>query len=252
MKLLAIIGMLFIGFFALSQENQTDAKGRKQGPWSKTYPKSRAYEYKGQFKDDRPVGTFTYFYPSTKVKAVIKHDEGSVGRSVAVFYHENGNVMSKGIYRNMKKDSIWLNYTPSGRLSTAETYKNDLLHGKKVVYFLPEEVGDRSRVVSAVYNYENGKLNGEVIEYFMNGTIKVKGYYKMDKKDSIWESYHANGKKMMLERYKEGARHGWCYAYDTTGKEMGKQYFYYGRRLEGKELEKRLQSMKEKGINPNE
>ena len=251
MRFLIVLLGIMISICGVAQENQKDAKGRKQGPWSKTYPKSRVYEYKGQFKDDKPVGTFTYFYPSTKVKAVITHEE-TTGRSVAVFYHENGTVMSKGIYRNLKKDSIWLNFTPSGRLSTSETYKNDVLNGKKIVYFVPEDVNDKSRIVSAVYNYENGKLQGEMIEYFVNGTIKCKGFYKDNKKEGIWESYHANGKKMMFERYKNGARHGWCYAYDTTGKEIGKEYFYFGRRLQGKELQDRLKQCKEKGIDPNQ
>jgi antitoxin component YwqK of YwqJK toxin-antitoxin module len=123
MKVLLMLVFLFFGFVSMAQLNQTDAKGRKQGEWAKTYPKSRVYQYKGQFKDDKPIGTFTYYYESGKVKAVIKHDAGSA-RSVAYYYHENGNAMSHGIFRNMKKDSIWLNFLPSGRLSTTETYKN--------------------------------------------------------------------------------------------------------------------------------
>ena len=71
--------------------------------WQKTYPKSRAFEYKGQFKDDKPVGTFTYYYLTNTIKAVIEHQENS-NRSVAKMYHENGKPMSVGIYRNLKKD----------------------------------------------------------------------------------------------------------------------------------------------------
>jgi hypothetical protein len=51
------VGFLFFGFVSMAQLNQTDAKGRKQGEWAKTYPKSRVYQYKGQFKDDKPIGT---------------------------------------------------------------------------------------------------------------------------------------------------------------------------------------------------
>ena len=45
-----------ISFIGIGQ-NQIDSKGRKQGPWSKTYPKSKVYEYKGQFKDNKPYLT---------------------------------------------------------------------------------------------------------------------------------------------------------------------------------------------------
>ena len=63
--LLLLPGLMF------GQINQKDAKGKKQGVWSKTYPKSKVVEYTGQFKDDKPIGTFVYYYPSSKKKAEI-------------------------------------------------------------------------------------------------------------------------------------------------------------------------------------
>lgn len=232
-------------------QNVTDSKGKKQGAWSKIYPGTKVYEYKGQFKDDKPVGTFTYYYKSSKVKAVIKHDAGT-NRSEALFYHENGALMSHGIYRDLKKDSVWLNFGPSGRISNSETYKNGVLNGKNVIYYVSEEASDNSKRVSAVNYYLDGKLNGESIQYFENGSVKEKGTYTLDKKTGIWERYHANGKKMMLERYKNGIRHGWSFAYDESGKEIAKVYFYNGKKLEGKELQARMNYFKEKGINPND
>ena len=50
--------------FLSSAQNITDAKGQKQGVWTKTYPNSSGIQYKGQFKNNKTVGTFTYFYPS--------------------------------------------------------------------------------------------------------------------------------------------------------------------------------------------
>jgi hypothetical protein len=151
----------------------------------------------------------------------------------------------------MKKDSVWLNFTPAGRLSTSETFKDDLLNGKKIVYYVPDNLEDKSRLPTAVYMYANGKLNGESIEYFDTGTVKSKGSYKDDKKVGIWETFHPNGKKMMLERFKDGVHHGWHFAYDEAGKETGKKYYYYGKVLEGKALEEKMRQMKELGINPN-
>lgn len=248
-----VILIFFLCVFSLSSfgQNVTDSKGKKQGPWSKTYPNSKVYQYKGQFKDDKPVGTFTYFYPSTKVKAIIKHSETST-RSEAFYYHENGSLMSHGIYRNMKKDSIWLNFGPSGRISNYETYKNDLLDGKKVIYYVPEDPNDNSKIVSGTYIYSAGKLNGEVVLYFENGTVKEKGTYLNNKKHGIWERYHSNGKKMNLERFKNGVTHGWCESYDEAGKLIVKSYFYQGKRLKGKALEEKMAYFKSKGINPND
>ena len=251
-KALLTITFIVGALIAFGQEiNKTDSKGRKQGPWEKVYPGTRVFMYKGQFKDDRPVGKFTYFYQSSKVKAIINHDQGS-NRSVAYFYHEEGTLMSCGIYRDLKKDSIWVNFTPSQRLSTKETYKNDSLHGMKVIFYIPEDPNDKSQRVSATYMYNNGQLDGEFKEYFLSGTVKSKGQYTDNKPSGIWEDFHPNGKRSILTRYKNGVKHGWCIAYDTNMKRIGSQYYYYGRRLEGRELDEKLKQFEKLGIDPND
>lgn len=249
--ILVVLPMLFFVSKAIGQINQKDKQGKKQGVWQKNYPKSSALEYKGQFKNDKPVGVFTYYYPSTKVKAVIKHGENT-SRSEAYFYHENGVLMSFGIYQNMKKDSVWLNFGPSGRISYKETYKNDVLDGLKTVYFISENLEDRSSKISALSMYKAGKLNGEFKEYFDSGQVKTTGTFQEDKKVGIWEQFHPNGKKMSLTRYKDGQRHGWCQAFDETGKEVSKLYYFHGKLKQGKDLELLMRQMKEKGLNPNE
>lgn len=247
----ALLGLLFfvIAIGVNAQINQVDAQGRKQGKWEKVYPGTRVYMYKGQFKDDKPVGKFTYFYKSSKVKAIIDHQENS-DRSVGYFYFETGGLMSYGIYRDLKKDSIWTNFSKKGQITSKETYFLDSLHGPKVVFYpAPEDV--KKQMPSIVSNYKNGMLDGDYIEYFEDGKVKVKGQFVNNKRHGIWEHYHANGKKMMLNRYKHGKMHGWCYGYEESGKEIAKKYFYYGRLLEGKDLEMKLKQMKELGINPN-
>lgn len=243
--------LLFLVFSTCSfGQNKVDTQGRKQGPWEKKHPKSNVAQYKGQFKDGKPVGTFTYFYPSNKIQAIIKHDLNST-RSSAVFYHESGIILSKGIYQNMKKDSVWLNYAPSGRLSSAETFKNDTLNGKKTIYYLPEDLNDRSQRIASVSNYINGKLEGERIEYFESGAVKSKGIYKNNVKNGVWITNHPNGNVMNTERYQNGILHGWCTVKNEAGTETGKTYFYHGERLQGKKLEEKMRQFKALGIDPN-
>lgn len=249
MKNSILLLSLFVSQLLMAQ-NVTDSKGFKQGVWKKTYPKSSALVYEGQFKNNKPIGTFYYYYPSKSKQAVIKHDEKS-NRSTAVFYHETGVILSKGIYKDMKKDSVWLNFAPSGRLSSSETFANDTLNGKKTIYYLPEDLSDKSQRIMSVSNYVKGKLNGEKIEYFESGLIMTKGEYLNNVKNGVWEVNHPNGKTMNLERYKNGVLHGWCIVKDENGVETGKSYFYYGEKLEGKKLEMKMKQFKEKGINPN-
>jgi antitoxin component YwqK of YwqJK toxin-antitoxin module len=245
-----LIGINLCVFSLIFAQNKVDAQNRKQGPWQKNYPNSRVLMYKGQFKDDKPVGVFYYYYQSNKKQAIIKHDENST-RSVAVFYHENGNLMSTGIYHNMKKDSVWTGYGPSGRLSYKETYKDDVLNGKKVIYYVPADPNDKSQNILSISNYLNGKLEGEFIAYFDNGVLKEKGNYVNNKKEGVWISYGDSGKPVMEQRYKNNILHGWSRILDGNGNTKVQKYYYHGVPKEGEELKKLLEQYKAAGKNPN-
>lgn len=229
---------LFIALHGISQ-NLRDSNGKKQGLWSKVYEGTKVYQYKGQFKDDKPIGTFIYYYQSSKIKAIVKHTDGS-NRSEAVYYHDNGVIMSKGIYIDLKKDSVWLNYGPTGNLSIKENFKGDSLHGKKVIFFVPKDPIDRTQVISSVLNYSEGILEGEFSEYFEDSSLKEKGIYLAGKKSGIWMKYSNTGSVMIEESFKEGLRNGWTKSFDESGKEVGKQYYLMGRVISGKELEVRF------------
>ena len=234
-----------------AQKNQVDAKGKKQGAWEKLYPNSLVYEYKGQFKDDKPVGTFTYYYTNTKVKAILKHNE-KTGRSESYMYHDNGVLMAFGIYINQKKDSIWTQFGPSGRLSFKETYKNGVLNGKMTVFYVPENVEDKSQKIAKVCNYKEGKLEGEAIEYFDTGVLKSKCIYLNGEKHGLCIYNHSNGQPMMHEHYRYGVRYGYFMAFDESGKEIGRKYYRYGSLLQGEELKKWIEECKLKGVSPYE
>lgn len=252
MRLKQIITLISLSTTLISfSQNAVDAQGRKQGSWKKTYPKSVAIQYEGQFKDDKPVGTFKYYYPSRSKQAVIVHNSNS-SRSYAEFFHESGNLMSKGIFISMKKDSVWMNFAPSGRLSSIETYKNDTLNGTTTIYYLPEDLYIKKLMICSVTNYKNGKYDGERVEYFESGIIKTKGTYTNNVKNGVFVTNHPNGNVMNMERYKMGVRHGWCTVSNESGIETSRSYYFNGELLEGKKLEAKLRALKSKGINPNE
>jgi antitoxin component YwqK of YwqJK toxin-antitoxin module len=250
------VGLIFLMFLLVSSVfaqniNKKDAQGRKQGPWQKTYPNSSLLEYKGQFKDDKPVGTFTYYYKNNKVKMIIVHD-AKTGRSrCQMFHEENGKLMANGVYQNELKDSIWDFYGPSGRKSTQESYKKGKLHGTYTIYYVPEDINDKSLKASYVANYVDGLKEGLVMEYFDTGVIKSRTPYIKGKRHGVVNIYHPNGKLMIQERWKNGEQHGWQTAHDQTGKETGRQLYRLGERLEGKRKEDYLNSCKKAGVDPN-
>lgn len=253
MKFLNTILSVFIAFSTFCQLNQKDAQGRKQGQWVKTYPNSKVAMYQGEFKNDKPIGTFTYRYPSNKVKAVLKYNANSP-RAEAFYYYENGQLMSHGIYQNMKKDSVWVNFNESGRLSMTETYKNDLLNGEKNMYYIPSDPEDKSQIIISTYNYVDGKPEGKFTEYYPtkpNRVVKLTGQYRNHKRVGEWVSYELDGKKMYVEHYLDGKMHGWFIGYNKNGTEGQRRYYHFGKLVEGEQLKALMKQMKEKGIKPN-
>lgn len=248
-RLQNIIVLLLVlngSFNSHSQINQIDGKGMMQGVWEKKYPNSNAYQYKGQFKNNVPVGTFTYYYPSTKVKMVIKHDE-KTKRSESYIYYESGNLMSFGIYINQKKDSVWTKFGPSKRISGRETYKNDLLEGKSYVYFVPDDLNDKSVRIAKESNYKNGKLDGLTIEYFDSGVVKSKSNYSNGLRHGQFITNYPGGNPMLEEYYKYNYKNGYFRAFDEQGKEIGKKYYKMNNILEGEDLQKWIDECKKTG-----
>lgn len=245
--------ILFLGLSPVlfAQEyNKTDSQGRKQGEWRKVHEGKNVYEYKGQFKNDKPIGKFSYFYENGKVKAVVDHGDGS-GRAEAYFYHPNGKLMTFGIYRNLKKDSVWVSFGPSGRLSNTTTYKKDSIDGLQTIYFVPEDPLDKTQLVSETFEWINGEREGDYKRYFKSGILMIKGQFENNKREGIWEEFHPNGKRFMLKRYKNGVQHGWWVIYDENMERIKEVYYCNGKILEGEKLERHLKLLEEKGLDPN-
>lgn len=250
-KIIVFMLAFSMSFYSYAQINQTDEQGRKQGEWIKTYDDSDDIRYKGQFKDDEPVGKFVYYYPNKVVRSVIIHDEDS-DRSEAYFYHLNKKLMAHGIYHGKKKDSVWTHFLPTGHYTFTETYKNGKLNGERITFYGPEAVDNvKTKLILRKANYKNGRLDGDFIEYFADGVVKAEGAYVNGAHEGVVLKNHPNGKTMIKERWKDGTKHGWWITYDESGKELGRIYFRQGVQLEDEELSRYLKKLEEEGVSPN-
>jgi len=250
MKYLLIFSFL-IPFFVFSQKNQVDSLGRKQGEWIKYYPNSGVPIYTGKFYNNRPVGVFKYYYERKQRKAIIKHNPFS-GVSEARYYHISGEIMSKGIYKNQKKDSTWRKYTYEGKLIEVENFNMGVLHGQKGIYYVTGGASVTKPPLHTLFTYKNGKLNGDFIEFFMDRKIKIDGKYIDNKKEGIWKEFYPNGVCMKIEHYKNGNKHGWFKVYKENKKVISKVFYYENKLLKGKALSKKLKELKENGLDSNE
>lgn len=224
-------------------QNRVDAKGRKQGSWIKKLPKSNVVDYTGQFIDDKPVGTFIYYFTTGGKKAEITYK--SSNSSYTIMYHENETILAQGKFVNQQKDSTWKMYTKSGRVSIIENYKNGILQGERLVYYPLGNSETKKDQIAQKQTYLNGKLDGKQVDYFDNGKVWKETNYDYGKKSGEEISYSPYGNIDLKDYYFNGVKNGWCSAYDSLGENViGKAYYKLGERLDSLQTVKYLLKIK--------
>lgn len=213
---------IFFTIHSLAFTAQTiDASGKKQGYWKKKDDKTNKLIYEGQFKDDKPVGKFKYYYPNDSVRAVMlfRNDgkssfvrlfhmsgkrmaEGNyIGKetkdSTWTYYDESGTLISRENYLAGKKNGTSYIYLSDGKLSEERNYKSDLQHGPFKQYFDGKNLKGQGM-------YVNGQMDGRVVYYYPNGTEVAAGFYKNGTKNGPWLYKEESGKIKEKELYKNG------------------------------------------------
>jgi antitoxin component YwqK of YwqJK toxin-antitoxin module len=213
-----ILFLLILGYFLKAQT--TDPKSKKQGYVKKTDDKGKLV-YEGEFKDDKPVGKFKYYYPNDSVRAIMNfRNEGKVAYaklfhmngkrmgegkyvnketkdSVWIYYDEAGALISKEKYKMGKKDGPWFVYLPDGKISEERYYKDDMQDGPFKVYFDGKNLKSQG-------TYVKDKLEGRVSYYYPNGVEVAAGYFKNGLKNGVWIYKTESGKVREKELYKNG------------------------------------------------
>jgi len=114
-------------------------------------------------------------YLGGKIVSKKEYKNGEEEGIYQVFY-ENGQIQYDGQTKNNEFVGLWKMYYPNGQLSSKGSYKNDLSVGLWKWYYPTDNQ------LKSIVNYIDGKPDGLNIEYYQNGNIKHKAYYKMGKK----------------------------------------------------------------------
>jgi len=227
MRKLIIFLFLFHCTFYFAQT--TDSKGRKQGYWKKKDDKNKLI-YEGEFKDDKPVGQFKYYYPNDSVRAIMYFKDG--GRvAYAKLFHLNGKRMGDGKYINKEtRDSTWNYYDELGVLISKENYKVGKKNGLCTVY-LPDGG------VSEERSYKEDVQDGPFKEYFDGKNIKAQGTYVKGLMEGRVSYHYPNGVEVAAGYYKNGLKTGpWIYKTES-GKTREKELYKNGKLASQKETD---------------
>lgn len=220
MRHLLIIFIFLFNLTLVAQEtNKTDAKG-KQGLWKK-YHENGKLRYEGSFKDDKPIGTFKYYYDTGELQVEMKH-EGNISNSTVYYpsgkvkgtgkyidqkkdgqwdyFDEDGNKRAVEHYVKGKKDKKWESYFPDGKIAEEKMWKDDFENGKWKQYF----ANGNTKVVAT---YVNGGLEGKASYFRPNGTRGVSGNFYHGVRHGVWKYYEDDGQTVeKVEIYKKGQR----------------------------------------------
>jgi antitoxin component YwqK of YwqJK toxin-antitoxin module len=221
-SLLLILFSCFTLFVFSQEENQTDVNGKKQGLWKKYHPNGML-RYSGNFKDDKPIGVFKYYYESGNFQIKITHS-GSEAYSIA--YYETGELKAAGKYENQEKDSIWTYYDKEGYKIADEYYIGGKREGKWKVYFKTGKIAEEKE-------YSNGFENGACNQYLINGKVKLTATYVNGELQGRATYYGNNGLKAVSGKFVRGAREGFWTFYEKDGKTVRKKEEYKnGKRID--------------------
>ena len=242
MKKYVYVLFIFCVNFAIAQ-NSVDAKGRKQGIWVKKLPQSNVIDYIGQFKDDIPIGTFIYYFPTGKKKAEVTYKSSNT--TFTIMYHDTETILSQGKFVNQQKDSTWNMYAKSGKLSIIENYTLGQLNGERLVYYPLGNSETKKAQLTQKQAYKNGKMHGVQIDYFENGKVWRECNYLNGVKNGEEITYSPYGTIELKDYFFNGVKNGWCLAYDSLGTQVsGKVYYKLGERLDSLATVKYLSKVK--------
>ncbi len=252
MKFLVILFCISQVFLCRGQYNERDDEGRKQGLWAKFWEESdnKVLQYRGYFKDDQPVGDFWYYYPSGEVRAIFEYLNPS--QAYVTYYFKNKGMMSEGMYRDQQRDSVWINYNEAGLTVSVERYIEGRLNGKKLIFYLEDQLEKGEVLLLSETMYKDSLRNGPYKEFYSTGKAKQSGQFVDDLAHGEWLKYSPEGYKTESIRYKSGILHGWAIRYDKMGLIVNEVLYQGGLVLLGEDLEEFLENCKDRGIDPND
>jgi antitoxin component YwqK of YwqJK toxin-antitoxin module len=206
------------------------------------------YYHKGKLFTGIAIDTQT-IYPQQFITGNI-HFKNGLKDGYNVWNYENGNKYEECTYKNGKRNGTELHYREDGSLNSKRNLWNGIEDGKQYHYYGNGQLWyietydkGHQRGLRLEY-YKNGQLSrrqnyidnmildGEVLEYYPNGNLRLKYHVKDGSHPTKWNPEHGwfyefyeNGILKNKAHFKNGNQDGADLTYDSTGVLMCKCIF---------------------------
>ncbi len=122
--------------------------------------------------------------------------------------HQGKTLIEGAIWDNIRisvtiiplNDSLAEKLTYSNSRTLISKRQVKLINGKYTEDGLSYHFNDKG-MLSHVYTFKNGVLNGESVTYYSNGMVESKGEYKDGNKLGVWEYFNNKGKPLKDEKF---------------------------------------------------
>lgn len=187
-----VFTMLFSFVITAQKINQFDANGKRTGVWRKYY-ENGDIRYKGQFKNGKEIGVFSFYSKGMAYPSIVKTFSEKSDTASVKFYNKS-RVKTEGKMVGRKREGKWTYYFADGKTIFSEE------------------------------NYKDGKLEGLLKNYYINGKVTEATEYKDGVKHGTSKIYTDEGILIEDVNYENGVLEGEGKYYDLKGviKEKGK------------------------------
>ena len=197
---------------AFSQEtNKVDAAGKKDGLWKGTYTESKRPRYEGTFDHGKETGVFKFFDDTKKGDVLATRDfSANDGSSYTIFYDQSKNKVSEGKEIGKAREGEWKYYHKASKvLMAVENYKNGKLEGLKTVYYPNAQIAEEMTYKNGLKEgpYKKMGQDGTLLEEsnFMNNEYNGESVFYDSDKNVASKGKFINGKKAgMWQFYQKG------------------------------------------------
>ncbi len=202
-------------------------------------------EFEAYYRRGRLDGDYRAYWQNGQAQAQGKYENG-LREGEWEFHHNQFTLASKGKYRKGAKEGLWTEYWENGELKRRGEYRGDREVGEWVGWNSRGEEALRSTCFEAnppghyrsfheggavheEYDCRNGRRTGVFAANYPDGTPRTRGFYDTNGvKDSLWESFHEDGRIASRETFRVGVWNDSVLRWDDSGRVLEKGFFNMG------------------------
>lgn len=115
-------------------------------------------------------------------------------------FYSDGSLSSEYTFEEGDLNGVYVGYWKNGELHSKGSYKNDKKEGRWTYHH------QKNGEVKLLINFREGQYHGSWKHYHESGNLLEQGHYKNGKKDGRWEYYELDSKEVKVETYKNGVK----------------------------------------------